>query len=33
MTPVDDARWEETAYGRYLRSDGWFVLDLDGPVE
>lgn len=26
--PVDEARSEETPYGRYITSDGWFVLNL-----
>jgi uncharacterized cupin superfamily protein len=26
--PVDEARSEETPYGRYVTSDGWFVLNL-----
>jgi hypothetical protein len=26
--PVEEARWEETPYGRYITSDGWFVLNL-----
>jgi uncharacterized cupin superfamily protein len=26
---VDEAHLEETPYGRYVTSDGWFVLNLD----
>ena len=26
--PVDEASSEETPYGRYVTSDGWFVLNL-----
>jgi uncharacterized cupin superfamily protein len=26
--PVEEARSEETPYGRYITSDGWFVLNL-----
>jgi uncharacterized cupin superfamily protein len=26
--PVQEARSEETPYGRYVTSDGWFVLNL-----
>ena len=26
--PVDEASSEETPYGRYITSDGWFVLNL-----
>ena len=26
--PVDEASVEETPYGRYVTSDGWFVLNL-----
>jgi uncharacterized cupin superfamily protein len=26
---VDEARVEETPYGRYVMSDGWFILNLD----
>ena len=26
--PVTEARLEETPYGRYVTSDGWFVLNL-----
>jgi hypothetical protein len=26
--PVDEASSEETLYGRYITSDGWFVLNL-----
>ena len=26
--PVDEASFEETPYGRYVTSDGWFVLNL-----
>ncbi len=26
--PVNEARSEETPYGRYVTSDGWFVLNL-----
>jgi uncharacterized cupin superfamily protein len=26
--PVDEASLEETPYGRYVTSDGWFVLNL-----
>jgi uncharacterized cupin superfamily protein len=26
--PVDEAQSEETPYGRYITSDGWFVLNL-----
>jgi hypothetical protein len=26
--PVQEARSEETPYGRYMTSDGWFVLNL-----
>jgi uncharacterized cupin superfamily protein len=26
--PVNEARSEETPYGRYITSDGWFVLNL-----
>jgi uncharacterized cupin superfamily protein len=28
MTPVDEAQIDETPYGRYVMSDGWFVLNL-----
>ena len=27
--PVGEARSEETPYGRYITSDGWFVLNLE----
>lgn len=27
--PVDEAQSEETPYGRYVTSDGWFVLSLE----
>jgi uncharacterized cupin superfamily protein len=27
--PVNEARSQETPYGRYITSDGWFVLNLD----
>ena len=27
--PVDEAQSEETPYGRYITSDGWFVLNLE----
>ena len=26
--PVPEARSEETPYGRYVTSEGWFVLNL-----
>ena len=26
--PVEEARSEETPYGRYVTSEGWFVLNL-----
>ena len=26
--PVNEATVEETPYGRYVTSDGWFVLNL-----
>ena len=26
--PVDEASLEETPYGRYVMSDGWFVVNL-----
>ena len=26
--PVEEASSEETPYGRYVTSDGWFVLNL-----
>ena len=26
--PVNEASSEETPYGRYVTSDGWFVLNL-----
>jgi hypothetical protein len=26
--PVNEASSEETPYGRYITSDGWFVLNL-----
>ena len=26
--PVNEASLEETPYGRYVTSDGWFVLNL-----
>lgn len=26
--PVEEARSDETPYGRYITSDGWFVLNL-----
>jgi hypothetical protein len=26
--PVNEATLEETPYGRYVTSDGWFVLNL-----
>jgi uncharacterized cupin superfamily protein len=28
MRPVNEASSEETPYGRYVTSDGWFVLNL-----
>ena len=27
--PVKEASSEETPYGRYVTSDGWFVLNLE----
>lgn len=30
--PVEEARSEETPYGRYVTSDGWFVLNLAGAL-
>jgi uncharacterized cupin superfamily protein len=30
--PVDEARSEETPYGRYITSDGWFVLNLEDAL-
>jgi uncharacterized cupin superfamily protein len=29
VTPIDEASSEETPYGRYITSEGWFVLNLD----
>jgi uncharacterized cupin superfamily protein len=29
VTPIDEAAAEETPYGRYITSEGWFVLNLD----
>ena len=30
--PVKEARSEETPYGRYITSDGWFVLNLSDAL-
>ena len=30
--PVDEASSEETPYGRYVTSDGWFVLNLEDAL-
>ncbi len=30
--PVHEARSEETPYGRYISSDGWFVLNLSDAL-
>lgn len=30
--PVDEAQSEETPYGRYVTSDGWFVLSLEDAL-
>ena len=30
--PVDEASSEETPYGRYVTSDGWFVLNLSDAL-
>lgn len=30
--PVEEARTEETPYGRYVTSDGWFVLNLEDAL-
>ena len=30
--PVEEASWEETPYGRYITSDGWFVLNLSDAL-
>jgi len=30
--PVPEARSEETPYGRYITSDGWFVLNLEDAL-
>ena len=27
--PVEEASSEETPYGRYITSEGWFVLNLE----
>lgn len=32
MPPVDEARSQDTEYGRFITSDGWFVLDLGGAL-
>jgi uncharacterized cupin superfamily protein len=29
VTPIDEAASEDTPHGRYVTSDGWFVLNLD----
>src|SRR5262249_60537314 len=29
VTPIDEAAAEDTPHGRYVTSDGWFVLNLD----
>jgi uncharacterized cupin superfamily protein len=29
VTPIGEAAAEETPYGRYITSEGWFVLNLD----
>lgn len=30
--PIEEARAEETPYGRYITSDGWFVLNLSDAL-
>jgi uncharacterized cupin superfamily protein len=30
--PLPEARSEETPYGRYITSDGWFVLNLEDAL-
>ena len=30
--PVEEASAEETPYGRYITSDGWFVLNLSDTL-
>src|SRR5207342_3025542 len=30
--PVNEARSEETPYGRYIASDGWFVHNLEDAL-
>jgi uncharacterized cupin superfamily protein len=30
--PVKEASWEETPYGRYITSEGWFVLNLSDAL-
>jgi len=30
--PVNEASFEETPYGRYITSDGWFVLNLEDAL-
>lgn len=30
--PVKEASSEETPYGRYVTSDGWFVLNLEDSL-
>jgi uncharacterized cupin superfamily protein len=30
--PVNEAQSEETPYGRYVRSEGWFVLNLSDAL-
>src|SRR5215211_6796317 len=30
--PVNEASSEETPYGRYITSDGWFVLNLSDAL-
>ena len=30
--PVTEASSEETPYGRYVTSDGWFVLNLEDAL-
>jgi uncharacterized cupin superfamily protein len=32
MPPVDEARSQDTEYGRFITSDGWFVLNLGGAL-
>jgi uncharacterized cupin superfamily protein len=32
VTPVDEAASEDTPHGRYVTSDGWFVLNLSDAL-